>query len=260
MSIHRSPPVAQAHDRAVSERRRIEAEIVAFERFVDHVRDLSVDERIADGGTHLLSTPRTVTDTSEAAPFREVRRAYRQTVLAVEHWQEAYEESTVAESMAGEFSTDLASLVTRPGTTRFSSPLRTHIIEEGERVVAVRQRALALIEAEIAELERLAAEFETVIELLASVRTGQTPFETRVESVRQARQKLEWLRETHQAYIHGCPRRRYDPLVSSLYADLDVSYPGLSAITDYLGQVQRVDLRLWAGLYTDRCAPAESGQ
>lgn len=260
MSSQLIPPIARACEAATSECRHLKAEIDAFEQFVDRVRVLAVDNRVADGGTTLRPGPRTVTCTCDTARFHNVREAFRDTVLAVEHWEAAYGEATVAEGLAGEFSPALAHLVVNPGTAPFTPAVRTQLLEASDQAIARRHRTLSYVEAEVAELERLGGELKPVAELLEAIRARRATFDTRIETVRQARQRLERLLATHQAYIHDCPRRRYEPLIHSVYADIDVEYPGLAALATAVGQLEALELQLWTDVNDDEWTASDRGR
>ncbi|AUV80781.1 hypothetical protein C2R22_03190 [Salinigranum rubrum] len=247
-SLHTSI-LADAHALARTEKRRLAAEATAFERFVRRVGNLEFAGARPDTTPRQPTAIRTAAVTGEASCFREIRAAYRQTVLAVPHWQEVYGESTVPESLSAEFSADLVELVLAPGTRRESPELRSRLIEESRCSIRIRERTRARVHEETRELKRLDRALNPVLDRIDTVRNGRETVVRRRTQARDARARLERLLETHQSYLHGQPRRRYEPLVTSLYADLDVKrYPGLAAIAGVCGRLQRAELGLWAGL------------
>lgn len=247
-SLHISV-LADARALARTEKRRLSAEAAAFERFVRRVRTLGFAGAQSDPQPRQPTAIRVTAVTGEPACSREIRAAYRQTILAVPHWQEAYGESTVSESLSAEFSADLVELVLTPETRRGPSELQTRLIEESRCSIGVRERTRARVHEEIEELKRLDRALNPVLERVDAVRNGRGTAAHRRAQARSARVRIERLLETHQSYLHEQPRGRYEPLVTSLYADLDVKrYPGLAAIAGAFGRLQRAELGLWTGL------------
>ena len=224
------------------------AEVAAFERFVKRVEAVEIDQRVPDGGTAIVHTPRNLIQFTEDAPFRVVRRAYQETVLSVDHWQEAYGESTASESFQGEFSPEVSSLLVRPGSNQFTPALRERLLKECDHVIQVRLRTLARLRTEAAELGRLADALDPIVAEIAAVEQVEGPFEERAERIRAAERSLSDLLDSHQAYIHSQPPEVYQALRSSVYNGMTTTFPGLSAIAAVLSRLERAEYRLWAGL------------
>lgn len=224
------------------------AEVAAFERFVTRVEAVQIDPRVPDGGTAIVHSPRNLVRPVEDAPFRAVRRAYQETVLSVTHWQEVYGESTASESFEGEFSPEVATLLVQPGANQFTPALRERLLREIEHVIQVRSRTLTHLDAEAAELGRLAAALDPIIAEIASVEQAEGAFEKRADRIRSAERSLSALLESHQAYIHSRPTEVYQIFRSSVYEGMATTFPGLSTIAAVLSRLERAEYRLWAGL------------
>ena len=240
--------LARADESIHAERQRLVAEISAFERFIRRVSDLTPDNPVANGtdGGHLAV--RTVSNTGDSPSFRAIRQAYRRTVLEVDHWQDAYDESTVAESIAAEFSADLAELIVQPRSTGVSPALKSRLVEESRRSAGMREGTLALLDAEADEMDRVRGELKSVARLAEAARGDCGTFERREKRLRRARAALDDVLDSHQSYLHERSWDRHDPLVQSVYADIDVNrYPGLSAITSADAELQQLELRHWTG-------------
>ncbi|WP_136602836.1 DUF7260 family protein [Salinigranum halophilum] len=238
--------LANAQALAKSEEQQLSAEIVAFERFVRLVRDLdSTGGRSPVDRRHPLAI-RTGPVTGRDTCFREIRSAYRRTILAVPHWKEAYGEPTVAESLANEFSRELAELVLNPGPQSEPHLLQSRLVEESQRSIEVRERTRARVREERKELQRLDAALDSVRELIDKVQSYRGSDTERLSQARDAQARLEHLLETHQSYLNRQPRRCYETLVMSLYANHEVNqYPGLVAIARTLDRLQQAEVDLW---------------
>ena len=240
--------LARADESIRAECQRLVAEICAFERFIRQVSDLTPDSPVVNGtdGGHLAV--RTVSETGDSPSFRAIRQAYRRTVLEVDHWQDTYDESTVAESVTAEFSPDLAELIVQPRSTGVSPALKSRLVEESRRSVGMRERTLALLDTEADEIDRVRGELKNVARLAEEARGDRVTFESRERQLRRARAELGDVLDSHQSYLHGRSWDRHDPLVQSVYADMDVNRdPGLSAITSADAELQRLELRHWTG-------------
>jgi len=103
----RQPSIERALETVSEEIQLVSAECDAFASFTARVRDVAVDSPSGSGmaraGGATLSAPRGQSTSGLAT----VRSAYRETVMAVDHYDEEYGDS-LGESLATEFGPDLA--------------------------------------------------------------------------------------------------------------------------------------------------------
>jgi hypothetical protein len=97
-------------------------------------------------------------------------------------------------------------------------------------------------------MDRVREELKNVARLAEAARGDCGTFERREKRLRRARAALDDVLDSHQSYLHERSWDRHDPLVQSVYADIDVNrYPGLSAITSADAELQQLELRHWTG-------------
>lgn len=95
--------------------------------------------------------------------FGAIRKAYCDTVLAVDHWPTAYEEQTVEESLPNELSAEFAHMLFKPNGNTFS-PWVAKQLEEGLREsIESRREAYDMMDEEATALETLLAELDAVL-------------------------------------------------------------------------------------------------
>lgn len=103
--------IIDARDACRQERERLVAEVTAFRRFarrVDRMDAAALTRATTDGGRNVdPSRPSTSTDGTD---LRAVRSAYRETVMAVEHYQTHYG-TPLSEHVAEEFGPDVATAI-----------------------------------------------------------------------------------------------------------------------------------------------------
>lgn len=136
------------------ERERTEAERDAFSSFVDRIRALSPTTTVQStaGPTADLVTA------GMADSVYSIEQAYRDTVMAVEHYDEEYAEPYL-ENLAEEFGPDVAQAVQSTGVV--SQPLQQLLIGKASTSQTKREELIAAIDDELNELhdghERLEA-------------------------------------------------------------------------------------------------------
>lgn len=120
------------HDRTARERD-------AFATFVDIVSDIDAENpRLTDGGSMTMTGSRT-------GSLPEVLDAYRETAMAVPHYEEEYDD-TLLEHMAAEFGNDVA-LAVQNGAV-LSPQLKRTLCAAGLQAKQRRERLLAALDAE----------------------------------------------------------------------------------------------------------------
>lgn len=115
-----------ARDRVAVERARTRAERDAFEAFAERVERLDASRPTAAAAT---TADRTLVRGDDAASTDDVRTAYRETVMAVDHYAEEYDEP-LPTNVEVEFGPDVAAAVTEDQPL---SPHVQHAVLEGSK-------------------------------------------------------------------------------------------------------------------------------
>lgn len=237
-------PLPQAHRCVVSEASGIQAEIDAFEDFFDRLGEIRPQQYRADGGTRTAFTSQT---RSSSSSQEAVQAAYRETVLAVEHWKDAYGEETALESIANEFGADVATGLTG-GSATWSSLLWNQLRSASEEAITTRQETIQVLERERQQLEDLQNSLDEIGDELARIERNRYPFTDRSSRLTEIHQQLEQLADEQQAYLCRRETSNEDLFPSLVYRDLDTNYPGLTSIATARETYDRIELHHWAGM------------
>jgi hypothetical protein len=244
--------IPAAREACTEERRRTRTERDAFASFAGRIaaiEGVSTTPSQAGGGTLLAQSA------PDDSSLREVRSAYRETVMGVDHFTEEYDES-LAEHMAAEFDESLAVAVC--GGASFSPQMRRALVQQGNEA---RDRRSLLLRALDRELEGLSTAAETLSEVEETL--------SEIDSRPQINRSFEWLTtswdrlgtlrtrcdrlvERRQEEIHGeaiarGPRGR-SSLHSYLYQSLPVDHPVLADAAATLDRLDRVERGVVDGL------------
>lgn len=141
------------------ERRRTADEVQALRRLEGRVRDIDPETAAHTAGTAAGTT----VVGRDADGLDAVRTAYEETVMSVPHYDEEYDD-TYVESVAAEFSTDLAAALT--DGTRFNAPCKRTLLSAIDAGRSARARLLELLSA---EADSLAAAADTLTPLSAEL-------------------------------------------------------------------------------------------
>lgn len=136
----------RAREACEEERTRTRAEANAFERFARRVADVDV----APTQAHHAGIGAVPLTQSGDGNLRAVRKAYRETVMDVPHYEEEYGES-MQTNMAAEFDPDLAAAVCEG--SGFTPQLQQTLIEHSKRARDRRETFLETLETESEALE-----------------------------------------------------------------------------------------------------------
>ena len=160
------------------ERRRTAAEQDAFEQFAKRVASLEPSRSGApasDGragattdGPVAVSVAESSTGVQDAS-MEAVRDAYRETVMAVPHYEEEYDEPLV-EYMAKEFGTDLAKAVT--SADALTPQLRAALIESSAQAREERANFLRRLDGEYEDVADARATLQDVNDAIETVEDG----------------------------------------------------------------------------------------
>jgi hypothetical protein len=235
--------IDEARAAVAEERRYVRAEHEAFDAF---------DQRIAGVSTVAATTgPPVMTDPRPTDPSLErIRTAYEATVMSVPHYEDQYGD-TVAESLAVEFGTEIATVLV-DGTA-----LTADLLEAVRAATAsARRERGAFLEVLDREERSLATAAENVAETRATLEAiddgdhGGRGFDdlhdlwtrlvdlgARADGIGMRRQ------ETIRGQRGSLPGVPTD-LTEYLYADLSVSYPALASVADLGSDIERARRRV----------------
>ena len=246
MVIIEDTPLPAGQAAVACEQQRLRAEVAAFQEFAERLSDIEPQRsqrQISTSGTFASLSTNRPTSADQPTAFNTVHTAYRETVLDVDHWQTAYAEATVEESLVNEFSSDLADALTNTSGTTFSPMLRNRLIAEATQAATTRSEVLAVLDTEAAQLDTLTDDLEQIVEQLRSVEHDDDSFAQRVQGLERACQSLEELAQTHQEYLHKQQTDSNSVFTELVYAELETVYPGLSALDDeYIAMIAAHEL------------------
>jgi hypothetical protein len=237
------PTVEAAEARVEEEITIIEAERGAFERFVGRVEDVQVTRPGSaepPAGPTATLAGRTGAKGGAAVAVRE---AYRETVMAVPHYEAEYGE-TIAEHMTAEFGAGLAGQILNGGAL---TPLvRGALVDAAREAVAERTRFFRRLRTERDSLETVREELNAVetaaFDLHGRIRGATTDEATEIDGrLATLESRCTDLADRRQELIHGRGQVsgiEGDSLLRYLYADLETVCPALADITDCLETIR----------------------
>jgi ABC-type transporter Mla subunit MlaD len=239
----RHPTIDRALTSVKGEIAIVESEREAFGRFLSRLRDASATGFDAtSGGPAVLTTGKA----SGSAELRQIRRAYRETVMAVPHYDREYGD-TLRESMTGELSETLAGHVVDGEV--LAPPVREALVAAVERSRSDRSGFLRLLNQERESLETVASKLNDIearlVELEAQISaTAESKRLAAVDStLAELDQQCTDLATARQETIHGRTTRRVSgvdgcSLVRYLYEDMETTTPALSDIVSCLDSIR----------------------
>ena len=204
-------PIDAARERLDRERRELAAEAAAFGTFAECVEEVSPDPPPA-------GTPRApLIERQRSDAAARLRAAYGETVMAVDHYDRVYDEP-LAENAVAELGPDVADLFGPDVDASFTPGFKEALLAAVETARRERTALLAALEAEQESLRTARRELDAT----ASGRASGDAVD-RIDAVAADRQ--------HHLHSHSLPNRidAHD-LCEYLYADLDATYPVLSAV------------------------------
>ncbi len=244
--------IPTAREACTEEKRRTRTERDAFASFAGRIaaiEEVSSTPGQAGGGTLLAQSA------PDDGSLREVRSAYRETVMGVDHFTEEYDES-LAEHMAAEFDESLAVAVC--GGASFSPQMRRALVQQGSEARDRRSLLLRALDRELvglSEADETLSEVEGTLSEIESRPQIRRSFEwltTSWDRLRELRTRCERLVERRQEEIHGeaiarGPRGR-SSLHGYLYQSLPVGHPVLADATATLERLDRIERGVVDGL------------
>ncbi|MFB6128510.1 MAG: hypothetical protein ABEJ47_01990 [Halorhabdus sp.] len=239
------PTIEAARTEIDAEREILVTEREAFQSLVRRVSEVTVEtpQMTAGTGTAVVAT---TPIQAPSAGLQEIRTAYRETVMAVPHYESEYGES-LRENLRVEVGASLAEQIldgdalTRPVHDAFLGAAR-RAMDERRRVQQYVDRerdSLRRFEAELTEIESAVVEIGTErtsasgTQALASLDDRLATLESRCADLAKERQQR----------VHDRPETDYDRIdglgvFEYLYADLETTTPVLSAIASCLATIR----------------------
>lgn len=226
-----------------AEQRRTRSEREAFRLFASRVEALD-PSAVGMGQTqHGEST--LVRAALDDPRLGEVRDAYRETVMAVPHFEAEYDESLAA-SMAAEFGEDVATAVV--SGSRLSPALQEELVRRSHRAVDHRATLLRTLAAEdeaLAECRERLAAVDHSLDSLERQPHCASSYDELVGRWRRLRKleadtrqiQADRQRELHDRRTHATRRDDDLSFYDYLYRSLSVSFPVLA---DGLGVLDRI--------------------
>jgi len=220
-------PLRDAIEIAEQEYREVENEQTAFEEFAARVSAVPT----VSAPTQTLP----IESTSGESPLQraaELRAAYRETVMAVPHYTDVYDE-TIGESLVAEFGPELAELFEPANGISFTAYHKDALVTAAEQSATERGEFHDTLSTERASLGSLCQDLEA---LLNEFDTNIVPawyrqrFIERLDDVLQTRQSVLDKR-TSVAYLDG------HNLCEYLYSEGPWTYPVLTAVARLLDSV-----------------------
>lgn len=212
-------PLVDAQSLVCREYKEVDAERQAFQ---------NLKERIATLGTISSSpsapTRQTTTHHSHSKQVERLRRAYRETVMDVSHYEDTYGESLVTHA-AAEFSAEVATGF-QPEGPLFTDVYKTHLTSAISQAIAQRKAFCERLETEQNSLVNNQDELTNLLDSLDGIRIPgwyTTKFENTLSELAKTRQ------ETIQVPNQYRHLDNHD-LCAYLYDDPEWTYPVLTAI------------------------------
>ncbi len=234
----------KARELCDQERRRTRAEYDAFDRFLAQVREMSPRATVS-GGAQVDRPVALQQSMGGPGDLSALRAAYEETVLAVPHFEEEYDETGV-EHMREELSDEVAEAVIAGST--LSEPLYRSVLDAATAARDRRKRFLEMIDREATSLgthaealRRIDARVEELtsplcadqsFDALRRQRNQLREFEAEIEEIVNERQADRTAtRKQVQHTDHDLDLQSY------LYRSLDATYPVLAEATDLLARI-----------------------
>jgi hypothetical protein len=248
----RQPRIETAREIVDGEIDAVSAEQRAFADFGARLADLEHTVRTTPGptlaaGSGGLSTLAR-TDGASAGGLRQVRSAYRDTVMAVPHYEAEYDDS-LAENVATEFGSELARCV---ATGNDLTPMTYEaLVEETEQARLERARFLAALRRERASLRRIESALNDAerraVAVADRVNGASTPetIDAVDEELRDLERRCDDLSTQRQETIHHRTVSNLSgigdgSLSQYLYANRDSRFPALADVADCIETIQNL--------------------
>ena len=246
MTLLQDTPVSKGIAAVKREQDRLKEEISAFKAFHDQVADIGLEQASSPPSTPLTQVQR---GSQRRSSIEKIHTVYRDTVLAVNHWEDTYHETTVTESLSNEVSPELAELLTADQASQLSPLIKNRLLTEIEYSIESRKESLARLNEEASKLRDLRDRLDALLREVRPVERGNDPFDDRVQRLESGFASLEELAEAYQEALQKRRRDTEELMRGLVYEELPTQYPGLATLAHIRYLLERIELRLWAGLY-----------
>lgn len=222
-----------------------------FSQEVESVPTASPTASVGGGGVGVIGTTN-----SQPQEMATLRQAYRDTVMAVDHFERDYGES-LSEHLAEEFGDGVARAVLT--NERLSPQIKQAVLASAGESRTQREQYLKTLESERDRLRSAGEKLDDAVEICASVdgnRLRRRSFEelqSRYERLETERSELSATLSEHQDRLHegktfGWQREDSESVHSFLYRDIDTTYPVLADGIRVLTRMSTVERRLTTAL------------
>jgi hypothetical protein len=221
-------PIERATNRVEREQAEVAAEQQAFQEFADRVAEIDL---IQPGATlpagQALMIP---ADGDRTEPMDQVRIAYEETVMSVEHYDREYGESFRA-NLGAEIGAEAAAAICDGATHLFTSPFRTMLVTAAQQSQQERADFLDTLDQEAKSLSRTR---DSLSQLLTTLEKHTQKGSMTIDGPHRERiiDRLELLVSTRQDLLNSRTQRRTltgRDLCEYLYHVEDWTYPVLRA-------------------------------
>jgi DNA repair exonuclease SbcCD ATPase subunit len=217
LRVYALSPVQIAYDVATTEHSEIAAERQALREFTERISSVVVDT----SSTELNIAGRTLRSSSPS--LEKIKRAYQETMMTVDHYEDVYDQSLRAD-FASELGEDLASSVF-DGSDTLTEDLKQLIVLTSRQRIKDRDNLLQDLAAEIESLQQLEQKLGRLLRRLDCCRIPN-PEDSEVlrnlESLSKERQLVLQTARTHSDR---------HPICGYLYQHQQWTYPVLTSIS-----------------------------
>ena len=220
-------PISTAKRSAEQERDEIDLESEAFEQFTTRIEEIS-----AGPPKETVLPARNIINQSPPKNTCKLRSAYRDTVMAVPHYDDVYGE-TIAENLSAEFGPELAELLQPNSGISLTDHNKNALIVAAEKSVQERTEFSDSLETEVDSLESMNQKLTALLDNLDSSIVPswyRQEFDDQLGEILRTRQSTLGGRSS-LSHLDG------HDLCEYLYSDESWTYPVLTAVGRLLDSV-----------------------
>lgn len=223
--------IQRARSAVERERRELRAERRALERFSDAVTSLDASPVSTAPANAAKAPPATggLVVPSGDTRVEQVRTRYRETLMAVPHYEDAYGECFEA-NVRAEFGDDVADALTADGRTAFTPALKQALLSATRTATTERVEFVTSLAAETTSLNEAANALGSVATALDDAEPGSL----NASRVAALLDELDAVAAARQQHLHASNTGGHTDrhlLCTYLYDDLPWTYPVLHAVS-----------------------------